>query len=40
MDVLVVDRTWLLKYVKLWEPEFLKKQFRNLALVMDFTNLD
>jgi len=40
MDVLVVNRRWLLKCVKLWEPEFPKKQFLNLALVLDFTNLD
>ena len=40
MDVLAVDRRWLLKCVKLWEPESPKKQFLNLALVLDFTNLD
>jgi hypothetical protein len=38
MDVLVVVRRWLLKSVKLWEPEFLKKQSSNLAIVPNFTN--
>jgi len=32
MGVLVVDRRWLLKCVRLWEPEFLSKQFRDLGL--------
>jgi hypothetical protein len=39
-DVLVVDLRWLSEYVKLWKPEFLKKQFLNLPLVLDFTRLD
>jgi hypothetical protein len=40
MDVLAVDHRWLLKYVRLWEPRFLKKQLRNLAPALDLISLD
>lgn len=40
MDALAVGWRWLLKCVKLWEPESLRGWFLNLPIALYFTSLD